>query len=66
MTKMTNREKLLETFFDNIDELSDQDLARFLSDGINCENCFCKDVCEESGKTCYGNLIDWLNEETDK
>jgi len=60
---MTNRDKVLEVFFDNIDKLPNYSLARFLAEGIDCDDCFCADECANNHNTCSQNLIEWLEKD---
>lgn len=54
---MTNRERLLQ----ELQEMSDEELAKFLCEGFGCDNCpgYVEDV------TCGRELVKWLKEEHD-
>lgn len=54
---MTNREFL--------QDMDNYDLAEFLGEIIDCDNCMCKKECVNSGNTCTKNIMNWLKSQSE-
>ena len=56
------------TNYERIKNMSAEDMAKAMNDNVlDCDFCPAFDVCDRgsTGRSCEGNILDWLNEEAD-